>query len=222
MATTTNSAAVFGPGLGETQRALLVALKRRGTATLIDLARGARVAAGTLREHLQALTARGLVERRGARRAAGGRGRPEVLFGLTPAAEALFPRREGELLKDLVRFLEARGESARVEEFLRERIASQRAAALARVRGLAGTARLDEAARILSESGFMAEVVRGEDGEPTLRLCHCPIRDLVAVTRAPCRLEIAFAAELVGKRLARTAYIPDGDAACGYRTEPRG
>lgn len=217
MVTTGRRAAVLGPGLGETQRALLLALKRRGVATLAELARGARVAVGTVREHLHALAARGLVERRGARRARG-RGRPAITFGLSPDAEALFPRQEGELLQGLVRFLEARGQGGEVEEFLRERIADQRAAALARVRGLLGPARLAETARILSEAGFMAESARGADGEPTLRLCHCPIRDLVAVTRAPCRLEIAFAEELVGHSLARTSYIPDGDAACGYRT----
>ncbi|HMA40111.1 MAG TPA: hypothetical protein VKP10_08550 [Gemmatimonadales bacterium] len=214
------AASLFGPGLGETQRALLVALKRRGVATLAELSRGARVAAGTVREHLHALASRGLVERCGARRRTRGRGRPEVLFGLSPAADALFPRQEGELLKGLVRFLDARGRGSDVEEFLRERIAGERDAALARVRDLTGPARLAEAARILTESGFMAEVVRGPDGE-TLRLCHCPIRELVAATRAPCRLEIAFAEELVGRRLARTAYIPDGDTACGYRPEER-
>lgn len=221
MASDRRVAPVFGPGLGETQRALLVALKRRGVATLAELARGARVAAGTVREHLHALASRGLVERRGARRRTRGRGRPEVLFGLSPEAEGLFPRHEGALLQDMVRFLDARGLGGKVEEFLRERIASQREAALARVRDLTGPARLAEAAKILSESGFMAEVVRGADGESTLQLCHCPIRELVAATRAPCRLEIAFAEELVGRRLARTAYIPDGDTACGYRPEER-
>lgn len=219
MARDRSATVLFGPGLGETQQALLLALKRRGSATLAELARGSQVGAGTVREHLQALTSRGLVERRGARRAKdGGRGRPEVVFGLSPAAEALFPRNEGELLKDLVRFLEARGRGVEVEEFLRVRIAAQRDSALSRVRDLNGPARLAEAARILTESGFMAEIARGADGEPTLRLCHCPIRDLVAATRAPCRLEIEFAEELVGAKLARTAYIPDGDAACGYRS----
>lgn len=212
----TPSAPLFGPGLGDTQRGVLVALKRRGVATLAELARAVRVAPGTVREHLQALAGRGLVERRGTRRR-GGRGRPEVVFGLTPAAEALFPRREGELLRELVRYLELRGQGAVVDDFLRERVAAEREAALARVRGLAGEPRLSAAARILSESGFMAEVVRGEGGAATLRLCHCPIRELVAATRAPCRLEIALAEELAGVKLARGEYLPDGDAACSYR-----
>src|SRR5581483_4783136 len=114
----------------------------------------------------------------------------------SPAAEPLFLRREGELLRELVRYLERRGQGALVDDFLRERVAAEREAALARVRGLAGEARLAAAARILSESGFMAEVVRGADGAAMLRLCHCPIRNLVAATRAPCRLEIALAEEL--------------------------
>src|SRR5581483_11187209 len=120
----TQAALLFGPGLGDTQRGLLVALKRRGVAALAE---------------------RGLVERRGTRRR-GGRGRPEVVFGLAPAAEPLFLRREGELLRQLVRYLERRGQGALVDDFLRERVAAEREAALARVRGLAGEARLAAAA----------------------------------------------------------------------------
>src|SRR5581483_7299240 len=54
----TQAALLFGPGLGDTQRGLLVALKRRGVATLAELARSVRVAPATVREHLQALSGR--------------------------------------------------------------------------------------------------------------------------------------------------------------------
>jgi len=42
------------------------------------------------------------------------------------------------------------------------------------------------------------------------------MRDLVNVTRAPCKAEIAFVRDLVGASLARVEYIPDGGSACAY------
>ncbi len=74
--------------------------------------------------------------------------------------------------------------------------------------------------RILSEQGFMAEVEAGEDGVPWLRLCHCPLKEMVAVSRLPCRAEIGFIEELLGRSLERTEYMPDGDHSCSYRAAP--
>ena len=59
--------------------------------------------------------------------------------------------------------------------------------------------------------------VDGTLTEPTLRICHCPIRDLVDVTQAPCRSEQALIAELLGEPLERIEYLPEGRASCLYR-----
>jgi predicted ArsR family transcriptional regulator len=205
----------LGPGLGETQRRLLLALKRRGPSTLPELGAELDFAPATLREHAQALAGRGLVERYGSRRA--GPGRPQVIYRLTGAGETLFPRREGQVLQDLARHLVSRGQAEVLAEFLAERIAARVPAALARVAPLEGKARMAEVARILSEEGYMAEILTEEPGgTPVLKLCHCPIRDLVAVTRTPCRAEIGFVERLLERRLARTEFIPEGGRSCSY------
>jgi predicted ArsR family transcriptional regulator len=54
-----------------------------------------------------------------------------------------------------------------------------------------------------------------------LRLCHCPVRELVKVTMVPCRAEVGFVTELLGEKLTRVSYIPSGHAACSYRAGPR-
>ena len=205
---------LFGPGLGETRRRVLLLLKRRGPSTRHDLGGELALAAATLREHLQALTVLGLVERHGARRS--GPGRPQVVFRLTPGGEALFPRREGQVLKDLARFLVDRGEAEALTAFVEARVAARAPAARARVAGLEGRARMVEVARIFSEEGYLAEVRSDDDGEPVLRLGHCPIRELVAVTRAPCRAEIALAETLIGRPLDRKEFLPDGGRSCSY------
>ena len=214
--TKNDGAPLSGLGLGETQQALLLALKRLGQATQAQVALEVPFAPATLREHLQSLVARGLVQRRGSRRAKPGR--PEVVYALTDRAHALFPSRAPEVLHDLIVHLLAGGHSRLLSRFFEQRVAARRPAALARLNGLAGRARAQEVARILSEEGFMA-LVGGPAAEPTVRLCHCPIQDVVSVTHLPCRYEQELIAQLLQRPLHRLEYIPDGDASCSYSAQ---
>lgn len=205
-------------GLGDTQRRLLELLKREGEQGVGRLARSLGLADETVRGHLNALAGRGLVERAGRRKE--GPGRPEILFGLTDRAEALFPSEEGTLLRELTAYLLGEGEEGILEAFFRDRTSGRREEARDRLRGLSGRERLEEVATILSEEGFMAEVVDpdGDDGEGALRLrlCHCPLKEMVAVSRLPCHAEEAWIGELLGVELARTSWMPEGDRTCCY------
>lgn len=210
---------LFGPGLGETQRLLLLALKRLGSATLAELREELGLAPATLREHLQALALHGLVERRGTRRHA--RGRPEVVYGIAPEGEALFPRADADVLRELVAFIDREGQGAMLQRFFHERLAERRAKGLERVAGLRGAARLAEVARLFSEEGFMAEPAATADGTPTLRVGHCPLRNVVAATDLPCRAEIALAQELAGQPLVRIEHRAHEGGACTYGLSSR-
>lgn len=207
-----------GPSLLKDRlRSLLDALKYRGRATVPELAADLDLNVETIREHLRTLEARMLVRREGTQQQ--GPGRPEVLFGLTPEAEALFPRREGEMLQALARYLVAQGQTPLLREFFREHAAERRERGLARVAGLTGRKRLREVVRLFDDMGFMPVL---EETGTTLRLCHCPLRDLVEATQLPCREEIGLLRELLGSPLVRVTHMPRGDAACAYRidTEP--
>ncbi len=204
---------VFGPGIGESQRRLLGLIKRSGECTLAQLEAGFDLNRETLRTHLKSLAAMGLVERPGVHRS--GPGRPHVLYRLTVAGEALFPRREGALLGELAGFLHEQGRRDLLEKFFDLRLARRRQELTPRVAGLRGRERLEAVAEILSEEGFIAEVVAGETG-PRLRLCHCPILDLVATSDLPCRFEMRLIETLLGERSRRETFIPDGDHACTY------
>lgn len=206
--------AVTAPGLGDSRQRLLNSLKRSGAATIPALAAEAGLNVETVRHHVRGLAAQGLVERRGTQRTAG---RPEVVYGLARGAEPLFPRREGEILRALVVHLKETGNESLLKGFFDAYIGERRGEALARVENLEGRARVEEVARILSELGFMA-LVQEDAAAPGLRLCHCPLREVVEVTSIPCRAELAFIRELMGERLTRLSYIPAGDAACTYRS----
>lgn len=206
---------LFAPGLPASQRRLLELLKRGGASTIVELASSMELNPETVRHHLRVLEARQYVERRSTRSA--GPGRPEQVWSLTAEAERLFPRREGEVLRELAEHLRATGNEAVLQRFFESWIEARRPEALARVEGLEGRARVEEVARILTELGFMAsaEAVRGS---MRLHLCHCPLKELVEVSRVPCRAELGFIRELLGEPLTRLAYIPSGDASCSYRT----
>ena len=199
---------------------ILERLKRSGRSSIPDLARAFTLSPESVRVHVRALAAAGLVEASGTR--SEGRGRPERLWSLTRGAERLFPRREAELLRGLAAHLKQVGREEILSSFLDRFAAERRDTSLGRLEGLEGRERLDEVARILTEEGYMAEIQPGTNGAPArLRLCHCPVRELVDVTRAPCRAEMGFVKALVGgdrkrRALARVEHIPDGGAACAY------
>lgn len=208
---------IASPGIGASQRALLEALKRRGESTLAELEGSVEVAAETVRSHLQALVAQGLVERSGLLRA--GPGRPRIRYQLSEAGDALFPQRDRELLRELASFLLDSGHGALLEEFFTERLRRKRAEADARLAGVPESERLDAVAKLLSEEGFLAEVVTDAAGRH-LRLGHCPLRELVEVSRLPCRAEMALVGELLGQPLHRESFIPDGAPSCTYAVGP--
>lgn len=212
-ATPDGSGDFFGPGLGETQRNLLLILKQQGPSTVAALSGALGLAPTTLRGHLQALTGEGLVVRQGQKY--GKRGRPDVVFALGAEGERLFPQHDGEVLGELIRHLRDQQREQVLEEFFAARIAARRPRLVTRVAHLEGDDRLREVARILSEEGFMARV-EIVDGRATLYLCHCPIRGIVAETRLPCRYEQALIAELMGTPIVRTDYMPDGGITCSY------
>lgn len=204
------------PGLGESQRAILDALKRRGQATIPQLAAELGLNIETVRDHLKTLTALALVRREGSLK--GRPGRPEIMYGLAPDAESLFPRHEGKILQEFAAYLKETGNERILRDFFKRRIGSRRQEALARVKHLEGRERLEAVARIFSELGFMATVEEQAEG-PQLRLCHCPLRELVDATKVPCAAELGFLAELLGKPLSRQSYIPAGGVCCSYQVQ---
>lgn len=212
-------------GLGDSQRRVLEILKREGDRSVGELAGELELATETVRGHLRALIGHDLVERAGARKK--GPGRPEILYGLTPDAESLFPAAEGRLLHELAAYMLEEGHREVLEGFFERRTETLKENARARLEGLTGRERLDEIAVILSEAGFMAEVVEEEDRreagpgdgktrEPRLRLCHCPLKEIVSVSPLPCRAEISWIRDLLGEDLARRSWMPNGDRTCTY------
>jgi predicted ArsR family transcriptional regulator len=203
-------------GLGESQRMLLLALKRNHERTLAEL-ESTGLARETVRDHLKVLQAMGLVERTGVRRE--GRGRPQVVYHLSPRGEDLFPQREGELLRELAEFLLEDDREALLQRFFAARNRAKKERLLGRLRPLPAGERLQALAAAMTAEGFLAEVADSPEG-PQLRLCHCPWRRLVSVSHLPCKAELALVRELLGAELERKSFMPEGGSTCTYLVRP--
>jgi predicted ArsR family transcriptional regulator len=204
----------LAPGLGDSQRVLLGLLKRRGPTTILELEAAVGLARESVRDHLQSLVAAGFVERAGLRRA--GPGRPAAVYRLSDRGERLFPQREPELLREMAVFILAERREDVLERFLAARAAGKRERLGERLAGLTGLERAEALAAILDEEGFLAEIEPTAEGRCLLRLCHCPLRELVAVTRLPCRSELQLVRDLLGLELRRESFMPDGASSCTY------
>ncbi|MEO7363365.1 MAG: hypothetical protein ABI120_23730, partial [Gemmatimonadaceae bacterium] len=135
--------------LTPSHRALCDALKHRGRATVPELAEDLSLNIETVREHLRTLTLRQLIQRDGTVQR--GPGRPEIAYVLTASAESVFPRREGEILHALGRYLVETGQQQVLRDFFDAYVGSRTEVALARVAHLNGKERVMEVARIMDE-----------------------------------------------------------------------
>ncbi len=205
-------AALFPTG---TKGDLLLLMKRAGAVSLDDAEAATGLTRPTLRQHFSELERDGLVARSTRKQA---RGRPSLRYALTPEAEALFPSRDGHLLGRLLAFLQERGEDDQIEDFF-ERYWDERyldvRRRLDRLPEDDAEGRVEALVAILREQGFMPEVRRA-DGGLVIRECNCPFPEAVKRTRLPCRLEARFFERVLGERVSRVTYIPDGFPACSY------
>jgi len=200
----------------DTRRELLQIIKRRGSLSVDEAMEALDMARTTVREHLLQLKEKNLLTRRSEPQ---GRGRPSHRYEMTRRAKVLFPSRDGELMGELVRFLQDEGAEDLVETFF-ERYWSDRTEAVKQKLRAADPDELEtqlEVLRgILAEEGFMPEI--DEEGEAvTVRECNCPFPESVKQTRIPCRLEKNFFETLFRTTLDRVTYIPDGNPACTYK-----
>ena len=190
---------------------ILAFLKSRGHATLAEIAAHLELSKqGTLR-HLEGLEAAGLTTMASA--APHGRGRPENVYQLTPAAGGHFPDGHRELAGDLVEFLS----TEQLKRFFEARAARLEAEYAPRLAGLDFEARVRELARLATEHGHMAEVVELAEGGLAIRHCNCPIQDVAARTGLPCLNEQQMYERLLGEPVTRSTWMAEADNDCTYQ-----
>jgi DeoR family suf operon transcriptional repressor len=204
--------------LPSTRREILIALKKRGEASVDDLAGAMGVTVSAVRQHLTGLAATGLVAHRAAK---GGPGRPRHLYRLSAGAEALFPKFYGELTNELLSYVEAE-DPAVLERSFEQRRRRRVQGAVARLEGKRFPDKVAELARILDEDGYLADFEGLPDGSFRITEHNCAILGVARRWGLACTTEIEFLREaLPDARIERVAHMMAGAHVCRYEITPR-
>lgn len=204
------------PGYRGMRGELLIELKRAPQAGARDLASRLGLSLTAVRHHLKELEAERVVAHQLLHQ---GVGAPSFVYRLTDRGEALFPRRYGEALTQVLELVEQReGRPAAVRlleahfDALRERVRSQ----------LAGRPAADPAERmrvvagVLSEAGYMAEGTATHCCG-TLVERNCALREVAERFPEICALESRMLAETLDATIERRTHILGGCGACEYK-----
>ncbi len=203
--------------LPTTRRAILVSIKRAGASTAAELASRLGITPAAVRQQLHRLGEDGLVVHRPE---TDGPGRPAHRYELTPAAEALFPKRYGDLTAELLGYLGG-PESDEVDRLFERRGRRRLEAAAPRLAERTLDAQVAELTSILDEDGYLADVEALEGGGWRITEHNCAILTVASGYAQACSSELAFIrAALPGASVARVAHLVDGAHVCAYEVRP--
>ncbi|MBE3560690.1 MAG: helix-turn-helix domain-containing protein [Ktedonobacteraceae bacterium] len=190
-------------------RGRIVALLRRASRTVEDLAQALGLTDNAVRAQLATLERDGLVQPSGRRRSSS---KPALVYDLTPAAQELFARAYAPVLQYLLDTLNERMTPGEVEEMLCT-VGRRLAAQWPVPQGELST-RLEAAVAMLNGLGGLAELEQGDDAY-VIRGYSCPLAAVVPGHPEVCRLARSLLAELVGVPVQERCER-DGKASCRF------
>lgn len=175
-------------------RGRLIALLRRDTRTVDDLASALNLTDNAVRAHLAALERDGIVRQCGVRRD-GSVGKPAFAYELTADAEQFFPKPYATVLNEMLDVLDGELSPDELERHLRAigaRMAREYPSGQGDTR-----MRLKAAVDALNKIGGLAEL-DVESGNLSLRGYSCPLAAVVPSHPDVCHLAEAFVSEVAG------------------------
>ena len=205
------------PGYSASKRGILVLLKQSPDTPLDEVARKLGVSKVAALAHLKQLEHEGLIDRS---YRAGKVGRPRVQFRLTPKASALFPQSYAEVSLWALEYIERRLGPEGVAELLTERAHEVADRARAHLDAPALADRVQELARLRTESGYMAEVGARRRGSVEMLEHNCPILALAGRFPVACETERRMFATLLHADVDVTHRVVAGDPVCRFLVRP--
>jgi predicted ArsR family transcriptional regulator len=196
---------------------VLYAVRRRGQATVDDVARQLDITVSGARQHLTALVEDGLAETVELPRPPGTRGRAQLAYCVTDAADALFPKAYGELTNELLGYV-ADSDPALLDDLFAKRRHHRIENARTRLasKHTLGT-RVAELAKILDEDGYLATHERVGTGVYRVIEHNCAIWAVAQKYGQACVSEIDFIrAVLPDATVERVQHMVAGARHCAY------
>ena len=196
---------------------LLVELKRTPGAGARQLATALGLSLTAVRHHLKELEAARVI--RHERLHQQGVGAPSFVYRLSELGEALFPRRYGEALTQVLQLVAEREGRAAAVRLLEAHFGALRAQIRDRLQTMPSPGpaeRMQAVAGVLSEAGYMAEGI-ATFCCGTLIERNCALHEVAELFPEICALETTMLAEVLEGSVERRTHILGGCGACEYK-----
>jgi predicted ArsR family transcriptional regulator len=195
-----------------TRMEVLELLRRKGRSSAETIANDLGVTPNAVRQHLTNLERDGLVVSQPER---SGRGRPSLLFGLTERADAVFPKRYGQLATMVLQEVQEMGGPEALDEVF-ARVAARHASAIEKdLVGLPFDEKLKKVVSWIGRAGTLAEQSEGPEGIQ-VTIHNCPFRNTALKFPQVCTITPQLISRLTGAAVSQSDSIHRRDPFCSF------
>jgi len=195
-----------------TRMEVLEYLRRRGPARAEAIASDLGVTPNAVRQHLTNLERDGFVISQPERHA---RGRPSLQFSLTERADAVFPKRYGQLASMVLQEVQEMGGPDVLDEIF-ERMAHRHADVIAPdLEGLEFDEKLRRVVAWIGRAGTLAEQSETADGVK-VTIHNCPFRNTALKFPQVCTITPHLMSRLLGTAVSQSDSIHRHDSYCSF------
>ena len=187
-------------------------LRRRGRCSAEAIAQDLGVTTNAVRQHLTNLEREGLVVSQPER---SGRGRPSLLFALTERADAVFPKRYGQLATMVLQEVQDMGGPEALDEVF-ARVAARHATAIEKdLEGLLFDEKLRRVVSWIGRAGTLVEQTESAEGVK-VTIHNCPFRNTALKFPQVCTITPQLISRLTGAAISQSDSIHRRDPFCSF------
>jgi len=195
-----------------TRMEVLELLRRKGRCSAETIATDLGVTTNAVRQHLTNLEREGLVQSQPER---SGRGRPALLFALTERADAVFPKRYGQLATMVLQEVQEMGGPEALDELF-ARVARRHAAAIEQnLEGLDFNEKMSRIVAWIGRAGTLAEQSESPEGMK-ITIHNCPFRNTALKFPQVCSITPQLISHLTGAAVSQSESIHRRDPYCSF------
>ena len=191
---------------------VLELLRRKGRCSAEAVAHDLGLTTNAVRQHLTNLERDGLVVSQPER---SGRGRPSLLFALTERADAVFPKRYGQLATMVLQEVQEMGGPEALDELF-ARIAARHAGAIEKdLEGVDFDERLRRVVSWIGRAGTLVEQTETPQGV-RVTIHNCPFRNTALKFPQVCTITPQLITRLTGAAISQSDSIHRRDPFCSF------